>query len=588
MCVGGNDMKSWRTVIFRLMAVVLISMTSFTLLSNLISYEHIRKTYEAENQQAIRSWCESVDMRLNSVREHLHDLVLVIYNSNVELESGTEKMPYMTQYALHDEMTEKIMISEDASYFFMRDLESNLLLCANASAAISQNVPVRNWLMETVPDSNVLSDKMWGIVQIGEKTYFIRTLIFGKYMIGAMCRLDNFCISADQLVLGEEMTCVLKCDNQLFYVGNAELENSLEISENGEIYVNDKNVYLSICDIPAVNATGILAIRNSSLSHILFSTVATLVLLGGICVVFLILLLVYMQQLVTKPAEKMLQAMEEIQNGNLDYRIEALNGSQEFDMLSNGLNNMVAQIQNLRIEAYDRIVQRQTDELMRMRAQLRPHFYLNAITTVSNMTYNEQNEEIRTYLSALAKFMRYMLQQQDERITIGQELENVQNYLQMQKIRFPGGVDAFIGCFPDAADIEIPYLILFTAVENVFKHALNPYRKLQLIIQCEKVQTSSFSGCRITVEDNGDGFTPEVLEHFTPGREIPQAKDHLGLTNISRTLQLVYQRNDLLILSNSPARGARVELWIPENKPRRQAESRWDDPRGEKYENTDL
>lgn len=581
-------MKSWRTVIFRLMTIVLLSMIAFALLSNMISYEQIRKTYQVENQQAIQSWSENVEMRLSSVREHLSDLILIVYNSGIELQSGTDKMPYMMQYALHDELTEKIMISEDASYFFIRDKESDLLLCANSAASVSQNVPVRNWLMDNLSDGNALSDKMWKIVQIGNEAYFIRTVVFGKYLIGAMCRLDNFPITEDRHVLGEEMACMLLYEDQLFYVGNAELKNPVELTKNGEPYTNDKNIYLSTCTLPTVNATGILAIRHISMGTILFSSVATLALMGGICIILLIMLFVNLQRMVTKPAEKILQAMEEIQSGNLDYRIESLNGSQEFDMLSNGLNNMVAQIQNLRIEAYDRIVQRQTDELMRMRAQLRPHFYLNAITTVSNMTYNNQNEDIRTYLSALAKYMRYMLQQQDEHVTIGQELENIQNYLQMQKIRFPGGVDAFIGCFPDAADIEIPYLILFTTVENVFKHALNPYRKLQLIIQCEKVLTENFSGCRITVEDNGDGFTPEVLANFTPGGAIPQPKDHLGLTNISRTLQLVYQRNDLLVLSNSPAQGARVELWIPEQKPSRPAESMWNNLTGGKNENTDL
>ena len=240
--------------------------------------------------------------------------------------------------------------------------------------------------------------------------------------------------------------------------------------------------------------------------------------------------------------------------------------SQEFADLFNSFNEMADSLKKMRIEAYDRQLREQRDELKMLRAQLRPHFYLNAITTVSNMTYQNRNEDIRKYLAALAKYMRYMLNIQNKWVRIAEEIEQVKSYLEMQKIKFPGSVDAYIGCADSVADTRVPYLLLFTAVENSFKHAMSLYEPLWLVVQCEHYQDGDFCGCRMIVEDNGKGFPQEVISMFSlPEEETPRsAKDHLGLTNISRTLQLIYHRNDLLRLSNAKTGGAHVEIWIPE------------------------
>ena len=91
------------------------------------------------------------------------------------------------------------------------------------------------------------------------------------------------------------------------------------------------------------------------------------------------------------------------------------------------------------------------------------------------------------------------------------------------------------------------------------------YTPMDLVIRCESVDERDFRGVRLTVEDNGDGFPPEVIEKFLEERDDPVfTKEHLGLSNVRYTLNLVYHRSDLLRLSNRPGGGARVEIWIPE------------------------
>ena len=69
----------------------------------------------------------------------------------------------------------------------------------------------------------------------------------------------------------------------------------------------------------------------------------------------------------------------------------------------------------------------------------------------------------------------------------------------------------------------------------------------------------------IAVEDNGEGFPQDVLDKFGNYDNIPPAKDHIGLSNVFRTLALTYDRTDLIRLSNTD-RGARVIICIPDRE----------------------
>ena len=91
------------------------------------------------------------------------------------------------------------------------------------------------------------------------------------------------------------------------------------------------------------------------------------------------------------------------------------------------------------------------------------------------------------------------------------------------------------------------------------------YTPMLLRITCERAAGADFSGVRLIVEDSGDGFPPEVIEKFLGEQDDPVfTKEHLGLSNVRYTLNLVYHRRDLLRLSNRSGGGARVEIRIPE------------------------
>ena len=282
----------------------------------------------------------------------------------------------------------------------------------------------------------------------------------------------------------------------------------------------------------------------------------------GISLSSLLLLLLFFFLLdhdIIRPTRMMMAAISTVQKGDFGYQIESEMKNREFQELRDNFNEMSRQIETAQTEQYNRLKTEEEDKLHLLRAQIKPHFYLNAITTISNMSYQGRQEDIRKYCTVLAKYMRYMLEMKSDFTTVGEELRHIEDYITMQQIRFPGSVTADISCDPDVKDVRLPLLVMFTIVENSFKHAMDLYKELRITISCRK----DSEGCRIRITDNGPGFSEEVLENRNDPDAVFKTRNHIGLSNASYTMRLTYKRPDLMVFSNLPEGGACADILIP-------------------------
>ena len=183
------------------------------------------------------------------------------------------------------------------------------------------------------------------------------------------------------------------------------------------------------------------------------------------------------------------------------------------------------------------------------------------------MTYVSPPEEIRAYIASFARYVRYMLNMSSTWTTVAGELDHIRNFLKMQETRFPGSITCTLECPPEEENHPIPFLLLFTLVENSIKHAMTLYEPLGITLTCQRVEEENFTGIRLTEEDTGSGFTREALDKlFENNPDSLFVKEHLGLTNVRYTLKLIYRRNDLLRISNRECGGAHIEIYIPDQE----------------------
>ena len=559
--------KSWRRTVTTLLITILVVILAFVVWVNVYYNAQLARQIQNMNSDALSRWVTYTEMRLNTVYEHSRDLARTVYNnSDAKLDSPPLSFPNVG--TIQTAFSDKLSISGDADAFFVIDRKSEwFLFSASPTLGTSNILGVKKYipqLEELLEESHV--GQRWYVFHTETASYFTTGILVGRYIVGTACKLDKFDILDSYTIVGDSCSCLLVIDEEASCLGGEQDWSEELLLEEGDKYsFPDSRTCLTEPFSP-LGGTALLGIQPDPYSATGGNLAAfVLLLVSLLCLGLILLLISYLRKKVLKPTNSLLVAQDELGSGNIDFRLTAEAGSSEFETLFSSFNNMADQIQNLRIESYDRLLKIRENQLQMVRAQIKPHFFLNAITTVYNMTYQNRPEDTRAFLQALAKYVRYMMNIQSSSVAIAEELLHIENYLKMQDLRFPHSVTYTIHCPDDVGRVEIPFLMLFTLVENTFKHAMDLYKPLQLSISCEFWEEEGFSGCRLVVEDNGDGFSPQVLEEYQ--KELPEGqlppKEHLGLSNIRHTLEFTYHRQDLLRLSNREAGGARAEILVP-------------------------
>lgn len=525
------------------------------------NYSHqLQKTIEKENRNSVTLWINQTSSRLGKIYEHIYELLLTLYN-NTELRTDTPIMNEWTKKTIVDMMEDKLLISRDVDAFFVYDTQNEFFLfSAESNRRLPEVLDMKAFAhSNAVASAEAFRTLSWKMASVKDHQYFFKSVQLGKYIVGALSNLDKYHIDDDFSVLGEELSFQLLIDDTYYTCcGSGALEEWQK--SRHDITVSQK--------MELVDGTAILTVRTDKLLDGTDAVSLFLVADSALCVVLVIFLLLMLRKDVVKPTQSLIHANQTLASGDTDHRLviqEA--GSAEFASLYESFNEMAEQIVQLRIQAYDLKLQEEQNKLTMLRAQIRPHSFLNAITTISNMTYMNKPEEIRSYINSFAKFIRYMLNVSASWTTVEDESQQIINYLKMQQNRFPESVFFSVDYPPELAKTRIPFMVLYTLVENSIKHAMSLYEPLEIKVSCRRVDDETFRGVCLTEEDNGVGFSQEVLEKLADvNTNVLNTKDHLGLSNVRYTLHLVYGRDDLLRASNRENGGAHVELWIPDEE----------------------
>lgn len=527
----------------------------------------IRKAVTEENLASSRLWHNQLISRTDALYGHLYELLLTLY-SETPLQPGTPEMDIATKVTVLNMMQDKLLASADADAFFVFDSENGLyLFSARSSLPHAEVFRIKSYTWENaVRLAGPMGDKTWDLTAIGDGDYLFKSIQLGKYTVGAVSGCSHYFIENSVNIMGEEYGCFLRTGDGTFACGG---DPGLAVRLEGEVREGYSGGWITqIMPVPLLKGEMILLARPGTMTEAGDQVPLFLFLDSTVCVILILLLLLLLRRDVVRPSRKLAEANSILASGQIDYRLDPETaGSTEFRSLFESFNQMADQIVTLRIDAYDMKLQDEKNRLAMLRAQIKPHSLLNVITTISNMTYTSRPEEIRAYISVFAKFIRYMLNTTASWTTVSEELNHISNYLNMQQTRFPDCIHCTVDCDEAVAGHPIPFLCLFTLVENTTKHAMTLYEPLQIRIICRKGAEEGFPGIILRVEDDGGGFSPEALEKLREeSGQSPYAKEHLGLNNVRYTLNLIYHRDDLLRLGNRPEGGAWVELWIPDEE----------------------
>lgn len=350
-------------------------------------------------------------------------------------------------------------------------------------------------------------------------------------------------------------------------VENLEEGNSMYLGETLEIEDSWKNDHKKRMISLKSDRAGLYITGMIGSNHFLgkFSTNSILILLIMVLAIGCdMILLHYIHREIHRPLDHLMQTIQEIEDGDYKQRAEEDYHTEELQRLTQAFNRMMNVIVNLRIRAYDEKIQLMDTQMKYFQMQLKPHFFLNALTTIYSMSYQKRNEDIRTYIDALTKTVRYMFKGGLRLVLLKEETQHLENYFEMQQLRYPDCVFWYFDMEEAAMSWKIPQMLLHTFVENEYKYAVKIDSVLSILIQAKVLLKEGEEMLYIRMEDDGVGFPEQVMQYMNFESEDPSREGHhVGLWNIKRTMEVLYQKRELIHLSNLETGGCLIEIWIP-------------------------
>jgi sensor histidine kinase YesM len=191
-------------------------------------------------------------------------------------------------------------------------------------------------------------------------------------------------------------------------------------------------------------------------------------------------------------------------------------------------------------------------QLEALKMQIHPHFLFNTLHSISALL-SRDTEAARKMITRLGDFLRLTLENSGSmEVTLQQEIEFLNGYLEIERIRFQDRLTTDIRVDPEVLDVRVPNLILQPIVENAMRHAIGTSGSGRV----EIVAAPRNGVVRIEVKDNGPGIDADRMLEARRGRG-------LGLANTRARLAGLYGEEARFELNNDPAGGLIVALEIP-------------------------
>jgi two-component sensor histidine kinase len=202
-----------------------------------------------------------------------------------------------------------------------------------------------------------------------------------------------------------------------------------------------------------------------------------------------------------------------------------------------------------------------TLQLQGIKSQLDPHFTFNSLNSIASLIYLEERQAAYDYLNKFTSLLRGMLNDAESIYrTLGEEIEFVTTYLELEKMRFGDKLEYNIEVDEDVTGEEkVPKLVLHTFAENAIKHGIIPCLaggKLQIVVKKES------DYLRIIIEDNGIGRVKAAGQSHSTGKGLKLTGEFYEILNKLNKRPITHSITDMYDVSGSPC-GTRVEVFVP-------------------------
>lgn len=526
---------------FKLLLVLLL----INILINIAMSNITRNFIKNQNIVHLRS---SIEIYADSVNEKLHSVERFMYSTITHNES-LEKLNHVQTFLEYQENLKKVQTSF-TEFEYQNETHMTFLLETDSTEHFinvsNLYIPYEDYLLLK---SNLkllrsdISDRKWKNVTTKNSEYLVKSVHYEGKIIYAVISSEDILKPLRKLNIGNNGKLSLKEPNNI-------------PSENYLIHAQNEKTHLPFDIYVLVDYAEVF--RNITLLEVFLSAVPIII------TILSIIIILYIRQWMIKPITRLTERLSQLGDSIPPSEFFISEGILEIDKANDKLNKVIFDMQELKIREYHSQLELKKIELNYLKNQIRPHFYLNMLSMIHSMLQTKNYKEIEELTILTSNYLRHLFMANQDFSELKDEVQHIKDYLEIQRIRYGNSIYFSLNYNDDLQNTLVPSLLLQTFIENTIKHGFSFQDLFTILLSIKKVKTEDSDYIQICTEDNGPGFSEEILSKLNQKQSlITEDGHHIGITNTIERLNLLYPNDYTITFENNEEGGAKILLLIP-------------------------
>ena len=526
---------------FKLLLVLLL----INILINIAMSNITRNFIKNQNIVHLRS---SIEIYADSVNEKLHSVERFMYSTITHNES-LEKLNHVQTFLDYQENLKKVQTSF-AEFEYQNETHMTFLLETDSTDYFinvsNLYIPYEDYLLLKSNLKSLrsdISDRKWKNVTTKNSEYLVKSVHYEGKIIYAVISSEDILKPLKKLNIGNNGKLSLKEPNNI-------------PSENYLIHAQNEKTHLPFDIYVLVDYAEVF--RNITLLEVFLSAVPIII------TILSIIIILYIRQWMIKPITRLTERLSQLGDSIPPSEFFISEGILEIDKANDKLNKVIFDMQELKIREYHSQLELKKIELNYLKNQIRPHFYLNMLSMIHSMLQTKNYKEIEELTILTSNYLRHLFMANQDFSELKDEVQHIKDYLEIQRIRYGNSIYFSLDYNDDLQNTLVPSLLLQTFIENTIKHGFSFQDLFTILLSIKKVKTENSDYIQICIEDNGPGFSEEILSKLNQKQSlITEDGHHIGITNTIERLNLLYPNDYTITFENNEEGGAKILLLIP-------------------------